>query len=212
MSRNPRNHFFAFLFFFFNILCSLFCDCLKVIRFRQVFMTFSSFVGRKCCKTQETHEEIVENDAPLPHPRFLCGRSCKSTTRSCHHHPSTSYPDTPVKNNKNTRFVISFHFISFHFISFHCVLFNDSFMHSFNHSFIHSFVRSFIHFILSFFLSFHFFHFFHFFHSFILSFFHSFIHSFIQSYSSWVCLPGFSERWAAELRQGFPAKALRPAG
>ena len=94
-------------------------------------------------------------------------RSWKGATRSCHHHPRTSYPDTPVKNNKNTKFVISFHFvlsISFHLISFHCVLFIDSFIHSFIHTNI-----------------------------------------------SWVFLPGFSERWAAELRQGFPAKALWPA-
>ena len=84
VSRNPRNaknlEFFHFLisffwrFFqsFFNILSSLFCDCLKVIRFRQVFITCSSFFGRKCCKTQEIHEEIDENDAPLPHPGYLC--------------------------------------------------------------------------------------------------------------------------------------------
>ena len=160
--------FFAFFFeqSFFNILFSLFCDCLKVIRFRQVFMTFSLFFGRKCCKTQETHEEIDENDAPLPHPRYLCGRSCKGAT-------TTKTRD------------LSFHFTSFylfHFISSHFIAF-DSLIHWFIHSFIHSFVRSFVHsFIHSFIQSFiH-----SFIHSSIHSFIHSLTHSFIHSFLSFI--------------------------
>ena len=111
VSGNPRHaknlEFFIFKIIFcgfceqsfFNILFSLFCDCLKVIRFRQVFMTFSSFFGRKCCKTQE----IDENDAPLPHPRYLCRRSCKGAI-------TTKTRD------------LSFHFTSFiYFISFHLI-------------------------------------------------------------------------------------------
>ena len=133
-------------------------------------MTFSSFFGRKCCKTQDIHD-------PLPQPRFPCGRASNGATRSCRQHPRKSSPDTPVKNNKNTRFVISFQFaFLFHFISFQ--------FFSLRYSLIHSFIPSFT---------------------------HSFIHSFIQSYMSWVCLPGFFERWAAEFRQGCPATALWPA-
>ena len=128
-------------------------------------------------------------------------------------------------------FFISFHLISFHFIAFcsfiHSFIhssihsFLPSFIHSFIHSFLHSFIHSFLHsFIPSFLHSFipSFLHsFIHSFihpsivRSFVRSFLHSFIHSFIQSYISWVCLPGFSERWAAEFRQGFPATALWPA-
>ena len=144
-------------------------------------MTFSSFFGRKCRKTQEIHEEINENDAPLPRPRYFCGRACKGATRSCRQHPRRSYPDTPVKNNKNRRFVISFHLISFfyftssHFISFHCVLFIHSFIHSSIHSFIPSFLLSFLpSFIHSFIPSF--------LHSFIPSFLHSSIRSFVRSF------------------------------
>ena len=119
-------------------------------------MTFSSFFGRKCCKTQDVHD-------PLPEPRFPCGRPSRGATRSCRQHRPKSSLHTPVKNNKNTRFVISFHFvfyfISFHLISFHCVLFIESFIHPVIHSF-HSIPFHFIsfHFIPFHFISFHFIH------------------------------------------------------
>ena len=117
------------------MLSSLFCDNSNAIRFCQVFMTFSSFFGRKSCKTQDVHDQ-------LPQPRFPCGRPSRGATRSCRQHLPKSCLDTPVKNNKNPRFVISFllfYFISSHFSSFHCVLFIDSFLPSFIHSFIHTF-------------------------------------------------------------------------
>ena len=98
-----------FLISFVKLLSSLFCDYSNVIRFCQVFMTFSSFFGRKCCKTQDVHD-------PLPAPRFPCGRPSRGATRSCRQHLPKSSLDTPVKNNQNPRFVISFLFL-FHFIS-----------------------------------------------------------------------------------------------
>ena len=156
VSQNPRNgkkpwvffifwyHVFAlfFLISFVKLLSSLFCDYSNVIRFCQVFMTFSSFFGRKCCKTQDVHD-------PLPAPRFPCGRPSRGATRSCRQHLPKSSLDTPVKNNQNPRFVISFLFL-FHFISlqFFSLRFIHWFIHSFLPSFIQSFIHSFIHSII----------------------------------------------------------------
>ena len=42
-----------FIFAFLDHFVFVFCDCLQLISFCQVFISFPSFFGRKCCKTQE---------------------------------------------------------------------------------------------------------------------------------------------------------------
>ena len=125
-------------------MSSLFCDYSNVIRFCQVFMTFSSFFGRKML--QNTQTSMLH----CLRPGFPVADTSRGATRPCRQHlpnllwilvSKTIKPK--IKICHFISFIISFHLTSVLFIAFYSLI--HSFLPSFLPSFLHSFIHSFIH-------------------------------------------------------------------